>query len=45
MASAQTEMRAQALDRQMDEILNKQELDAQLAARKARLGLTTGKAG
>ncbi len=39
-ASAQTEMRAQTLDRQMDEILNKQELDAQLAARKARLGLT-----
>jgi phage shock protein A len=44
-ASAQTEMRAQSLDKQMDEILNKGELDAQLAARKQRLGLSATKAG
>ena len=43
-ASAETEMRAQTLDRQMDDILNKGELDAQLTARKARLGLSS-KAG
>ncbi len=44
-ASAETEMRAQTLDRQMDDILNKQELDDQLAARKARLGLSASKSG
>ena len=32
-ASAETEIRAQTLDKQMDDILNKGELDAQLAAR------------
>ena len=44
-ASAETEMRAQTLDKQMDDILNKGELDAQLAARKQRLGLSASKAG
>jgi phage shock protein A len=44
-ASAQTEMRAQTLDKQMDDILNKGELDAQLAARKQRLGLGASQAG
>lgn len=38
-ASAETEMRAASLDRQMDELLDRSELDAQLAARKARLGI------
>jgi len=38
-ASAETEMRAATLDKQMDEVLGRTELDAQLAARKARLGL------
>jgi phage shock protein A len=40
-ASAEGEMRAATLDRQMDEILDRQQLDAQLAARKARLGLAS----
>lgn len=40
-ASAETEMRAASLDRQMDEVLGRSELDAQLAARKARLGLAS----
>jgi phage shock protein A len=44
-ASAETEMRAQTLDKQMDEVLDRSELDAQLAARKARLGLSTSRAG
>ena len=44
-ASADTEIRAQTLDKQMDDILNKGELDAQLAARKQRLGLSASKAG
>lgn len=39
-ASAETEMRAASLDKQMDELLDRSELDSQLAARKARLGLT-----
>jgi phage shock protein A len=39
-ASAETEMRAASLDKQMDELLERGELDAQLAARKARLGLS-----
>ncbi len=38
-ASAESEMRAASLDRQMDEVLERGELDAQLAARKARLGM------
>ncbi len=38
-ASAETEMRAASLDKQMDEVLGRSELDAQLVARKARLGL------
>ena len=40
-ASADTEMRAQSLDKQMDDILDRHELDAQLSARKARLGLAS----
>ena len=40
-ASAETEMRAQSLDKQMDDILDQHELDAQLSARKARLGLAS----
>ncbi|MGQ9489202.1 MAG: PspA/IM30 family protein [Anaerolineae bacterium] len=39
-ASAESEMRAASLDRQMDEVLERSELDAQLAARKARLGMS-----
>lgn len=39
-ASAESEMRAASLDRQMDELLERGELDAQLAARKARLGMS-----
>jgi phage shock protein A len=38
-ASAETEMRATTLDKQMDDLLDRNQLDAQLAARKARLGL------
>jgi phage shock protein A len=38
-AAAETEMRAATLDKQMDEVLGRTELDTQLAARKARLGL------
>jgi phage shock protein A len=38
-ASAETEMRATTLDKQMDDVLDRNQLDAQLAARKARLGL------
>lgn len=38
-ASAESEMRAATLDKQMDDVLGRSELDAQLAARKARLGL------
>jgi phage shock protein A len=38
-ASAESEMRAASLDQQMDEVLDRGELDGQLAARKARLGL------
>ncbi|OQA46797.1 MAG: hypothetical protein BWY52_00543 [Chloroflexi bacterium ADurb.Bin325] len=44
-ASAESEMRAASLDKQMDEILDRGELDAQLAARKSRLGLERGAAG
>jgi len=39
-ASAESEMRAVSLDKQMDELLDRSELDAQLTARKARLGLS-----
>jgi phage shock protein A len=39
-ASAETEMRAASLDKQMDDLLDRSELDAQLSARKSRLGLT-----
>jgi phage shock protein A len=39
-ASAETEMRATSLDKQMDEVLDRGQLDAQLAARKARLGMS-----
>jgi phage shock protein A len=38
-ASAESEMRAAGLDKQMDDVLDRHELDGQLAARKARLGL------
>jgi phage shock protein A len=40
-ASAESEMRAASLDKQMDEVLDRSELDGQLAARKARLGLSS----
>ncbi len=40
-ASAESEMRATSLDQQMDEVLDRTELDGQLAARKARLGLSS----
>lgn len=39
-ASAQSEMLASSLDTQMDEVLEKGTLEAQLAERKARLGLS-----
>ncbi|MBN1135611.1 MAG: PspA/IM30 family protein [Anaerolineae bacterium] len=39
-ASARTEMLASSLDMQMDEVLEKGTLEAQLAERKARLGLS-----
>ncbi len=38
-ATAQSEMMAGSLDQQMDQVLEKSTLDAQLAERKARLGL------
>jgi phage shock protein A len=38
-ASAETEMRSATLDKQMDDMLDRHEIDGQLAARKARLGL------
>lgn len=38
-ASAESEMLAESLDKQMDEILERHEIDAQLAERKRRLGL------
>ncbi len=38
-ASAASEMMATRLDKQMDEVLERREIDAQLSARKARLGL------
>ena len=38
-ASAESEMRAASLDKQMDDVLERDQLDAQLSARKARLGL------
>ena len=41
-ATAESEMRAASLDKQMDEVLGRSELDGQLAARKARLGLSKG---
>ncbi len=44
-ASAETEMRATSLDKQMDEVLDRGQLDAQLAARKARLGMTQSSSG
>jgi len=44
-ASAEGEMRAASLDKQMDEALGKSELDAQLTARKARLGLASQAGG
>jgi phage shock protein A len=40
-ASARTEMLAGRLDAQMDEVLERRELDAQLAERKRRLGLAS----
>jgi len=39
-AAARTEMLAGRLDAQMDEVLERREIDAQLADRKARLGLS-----
>ena len=44
-ASAEGEMRAASLDKQMDEVLGRSELDAQLVARKARLGLASQAGG
>jgi phage shock protein A len=45
-ASAESEMRAASLDKQMDEVLDRGELDAQLSARKSRLGIArSGSAG
>jgi phage shock protein A len=44
-ASAESEMRAASLDKQMDELLDRDELDAQLAGRKARLGLAASAGG
>lgn len=41
-ATAESEMRAASLDKQMDEVLGGSELDGQLAARRARLGLSKG---
>lgn len=41
-ASAESEMRAASLDKQMDDVLDRGELDAQLSARKSRLGLEKG---
>ena len=38
-ASTASEMRAASLDEQMDEVLGRSELDAQLAERKQKLGL------
>jgi phage shock protein A len=38
-ASAESEMRAASLDKQMDDLLDRDTLDAQLSARKSRLGL------
>lgn len=38
-ASAESEMRSASLDKQMDDLLDRGELDAQLGARKARLGI------
>jgi len=38
-ASAESEMLSASLDRQMDDLLDRDQLDAQLSARKARLGL------
>ncbi len=42
-ASAESEMRSASLEKQMDDLLDRGELDAQLSARKARLGI--GKSG
>jgi phage shock protein A len=39
IATARSEMMASDLDKQMDEVLERSALDAQLAERKARLGL------
>jgi phage shock protein A len=39
-ASAESELRAASLDKQMDDVLDRSELDSQLASRKARLGLS-----
>jgi len=44
-ASAESEMRAASLDKQMDDVLDRDELDGQLAARKARLGLASSAGG
>jgi len=44
-ASAESEMRAASLDKQMDDVLDRGELDGQLAARKARLGLASSAGG
>lgn len=41
-ASAESEMMAAGLDRQMDEALERSEIDAQLSERKRRLGLAEG---
>jgi phage shock protein A len=41
-ASAESEMLAESLDRQMDEVLERNEIDSQLLERKRRLGLAEG---
>lgn len=41
-ASAESEMLAESLDKQMDDVLERREIDAQLLERKRRLGLAEG---
>jgi hypothetical protein len=41
-ASAESEMLASSLDKQMDETLERREIDSQLMERKRRLGLAEG---
>jgi hypothetical protein len=41
-ASAESEMLASSLDKQMDEALERRDIDSQLIERKRRLGLAEG---